>query len=207
MIAAVVLAAGQSKRMGRPKMTLPWGDTTVIGRVVTALAEAGLPEILVVTGGSRPEVEEALRGLPGRAIYNPDFAFTEMLVTFQAGLKELSEDVEAAFVVLGDQPQIETAVVESVITAYRTTHAPIVVPSYQMRRGHPWLLDRSLWSAVLKLRSPATLRDFLNEYKSFIHYLPLQTASILQDLDTPADYEHFRPSPRPPSHREGGERP
>ena len=70
-VAAVVLAAGQSRRMGRPKLVLPWGDTTVIGRVVQALLEAGLNEIVVVTGGARRQVEAALAGLPVRPVFNP----------------------------------------------------------------------------------------------------------------------------------------
>lgn len=193
MIAAVVLAAGQSKRMGRPKMTLPWGNTTVIGRVVQVLSEAGISPIWVVTGGSHAEVEEALQGSPARTIFNSDFANDEMLVTFQVGLAALGQGVEGALVVLGDQPQIETGVVESVTAAYRSSHAPLVVPSYHMHRGHPWLLDRSLWPSVLSLHSPATLRDFLNENASQIDYLPVLTDSILLDLDTPADYQRHRP--------------
>jgi len=68
-----------------------------------------------------------------------------------------------------------------------------MIPSYQMRRGHPWMLDRSLWAAALELRLPTTLRDFLNQHASLIHYLPVDTVSVLQDLDTPGDYERFRP--------------
>ncbi len=193
MIAAVVLAGGKSERMGRTKMTLPWGKTTVIGQVVSVLAEAGLPEILVVTGGARHHIEKAIHGLPARAIFNPDYSEGEMLSSFQAGLSVLGNDYQAAFVVLGDQPQIQADVVRKVIAAYQATHAALVVPSYQRRRGHPWLLDRSLWPAALRLKKPETLKDLLKRNLMQIHYLLVENDSILQDIDTPQDYEHYRP--------------
>lgn len=192
-IAGLVLAAGQSKRMGRPKMTLPWGNTTVIGQVVLTLARAGIPDILVVTGGARREVEKALQGTPARTIFNPDYEQGEMLSTFQLGLAAMGDDVSAVLVTLGDQPQIEQGVVELLVEAFRRTHAPLVVPSFRNRRGHPWLLHRSLWPQALELQHPDTLRDFLHRRASMIHYLPVKTGSVLRDLDTPGDYDSSKP--------------
>lgn len=103
------------------------------------------------------------------------------------------EGGEAALVALGDQPQIEAAIVRALVDAYRETRAPLVVPSYHMRRGHPWVLDRSLWPEALSAPARATLRDFLNAHSSRIHYLPVESASILQDLDTPDDYQRSQP--------------
>jgi len=194
MIAAIILAAGQSTRMGSPKMVLPWGKQTVIGQVISVIITGGVDEILVVTGGAREEVENAVKDHPVRLVHNPQFASGEMLSTFQTGLSALGEKVTAALITLGDQPGIEPTVVHSVIQAYKTNHAAIVVPSYQMRRGHPWILDRVLWSAALELREPATLRDFLNQNADLITYLPVETGSILSDLDTPEDYERLRPN-------------
>ncbi len=118
MIGAVVLAAGRSQRMGRPKMILPWGETTVIGQVAKVLLAVGVDDVLVVTGGARDEVEGALTGVPVRTVFNPGFANGEMIQTLQVGLVALDRDVDAALVVLGDQPQIEQPVVRSVVTAY-----------------------------------------------------------------------------------------
>jgi molybdenum cofactor cytidylyltransferase len=193
MIAAVILAAGQSRRMGRPKLLLPWGAATVIGQVVGVLLQAGLTEIVAVTGGARPAVEAALAALPVRAVYNPGHAQGEMLSSFQVGLQALGPQVSAALLVLGDQPQIELSTVQAVLAAHHQTGAALIVPSYQRRRGHPWLVARSLWAEVLALRDPTTLRDFLNADPARLHYLPVATPSILQDLDTPEDYARARP--------------
>jgi len=194
VIGAVVFAAGRSQRMGRPKLILPWGDTTVIGRVVSVLAAAPqINEIIVVTGGAQTAVEKILRDSPARTVFNPDYANGEMIITLKVGLRVFSEKVEAALIVLGDQPQIELGVVQSVLEAYREEAAPLVVPSYQMRRGHPWIVARTLWSEIDQISPPQTLRDFLNQHQPETRFVNVDNASILQDLDTPQDYQRFRP--------------
>ena len=192
-VAAVVLAAGESKRMGQPKMVLPWGRDTVIGKVVSTLKESGLDKIVVVTGGASQLVEKALQGLPVLVLHNPDYARGDMLISCQVGIRALGSEVEAAVIVLGDQPQIEADVVKSILRAYRTKPADLLVPSYQMHRGHPWLVARSLWAGILGLRPPETLKDFLARHADQITYLPTESASVLQDLDTPEDYERSSP--------------
>lgn len=192
MIAAVVLAAGQSKRMGSPKMILPWGDTTVIGRVVAVLQEAGVAEICAVTGGAHEQVEAALKGKGVRMVFNPRFEQDEMAFSLQVGLANLSVQAQAALVVLGDQPQIQPQVVCKIMHVYEAQQASLVVPSYQMRRGHPWLIDRALWPEVMALQPPCTLRDVLTALPERILYVPVDTDSVLRDLDTPEDYGRER---------------
>jgi molybdenum cofactor cytidylyltransferase len=188
MIGAVVLAAGQSLRMGRPKMGLTWNNTTVIGNVVDVLLTAGVDDVLVVTGGAKEVVEDALNGIPVRTVFNPAFTNGEMITTLQVGLAALREDDKAALVVLGDQPQIKINVVQTVISAYQQGDYRIVVPSFQVRRGHPWLVSRVLWDVLLAMKPPETMRDFLNQFSSQVNYVKVNTSSILMDLDTPEDY-------------------
>lgn len=192
-VGAVILAAGLSRRMGRPKMALPWGDTTIIGQVVRVLLAAGAAPLVAVTGGSREVVEAALSGLPVTLAYNPDFANGAMLTSLQVGLRALPDDVTACLVALGDQPQIEVEVTRAVLSVYHQAGAQLIVPSYHMRRGHPWLAGRELWPDLLALASPTTssnvtLRDFLDTHAPAIHYLPVEAPSVLQDVDTPEDY-------------------
>jgi molybdenum cofactor cytidylyltransferase len=175
-------------------MILPWGETTVIGQVVKTLNQAGVDEILVVTGETHPQVALALQDQPVQLVRNPSSSEEDMLDSLQLGLSSLDKRVQAALVVLGDQPQIEENVVVRILTEYLLSHPPLVVPSYQMRRGHPWLIDRQLFSAVLEMYPPETLRDFLRAHKDLIRYIVVETSSILQDLDTPEDYQHYRPS-------------
>ena len=192
-VAAVVLAAGMSRRMGQPKMILPWGETTVIGQVVFALHQAGVSEIVVVTGGDRELVEKALLGQDVRTVFNAHYQQDHMLLSLQVGLQNLSEQIAAALVVIGDQPYIESGLVRKLIELYRSGKSQLIAPSYQRRRGHPWLAANSLWPDLISQKPPTTLREWLQKHASAIEYLNVQSDLILRDLDTPADYLRERP--------------
>jgi molybdenum cofactor cytidylyltransferase len=193
LVAAVVLAAGQSTRMGSPKLTMKWGDTTIIGQVVDTLVSSGVNEILVISGGAHREIESALENKPVRIVLNPDFEQGEMLSSLKIGLTASKPEIRAALVVLGDQPQMQEGVVEAVLDAYHSSGDPLIVPSYKKRRGHPWLVDRALWSQIQNLDSSKILRDFLHEHDEMIHHVNVNTSTIHQDLDTPEDYEEYKP--------------
>jgi molybdenum cofactor cytidylyltransferase len=192
MITALILAAGQSKRMGQPKMLLPWGKTTVLGQVIDVFKAAGIEDILVVTGGAK-ELVEALVGTSARTVFNPGFAEGEMLSSIQAGLTEVKPGTEAVLIGLGDQPQVQERSVRLVVEEYTQSKASLVVPSFQMRRGHPWLVARPYWGEILKMEPSETPRDFLNRHSADIRYVEINDPGILKDLDTPEDYLKFRP--------------
>ena len=90
MITAIILAAGQSKRMGQPKMLLPWGNQTVLSHVIKLFREAGVEDILVVTGGAKEQVEKAIEHLKVRTIFNQQFADSEMLSSIHCGISALT---------------------------------------------------------------------------------------------------------------------
>jgi molybdenum cofactor cytidylyltransferase len=192
-LGAIVLAAGQSKRMGQPKLIMPWGQTTVIGQVVQTLSGCGLNEIVVVAGRERDQIEDSLRGSNIRLIFNPEYDRSEMLTSLQIGLAALPDNINAALVVLGDQPFIEPGVVKQVVQAWVETGAMIIAPSYQHRRGHPWLVARELWHEVLSIPPQGTPRDFLNRHSGQIQYIEVSSNTIFKDLDTPEDYRKSRP--------------
>jgi molybdenum cofactor cytidylyltransferase len=192
MISALILAAGQSKRMGEPKMPLPWGETTVLGQVISTYMAAGIEDILVITGGDRERVE-ALVGGSARTAFNPNYAKGEMLSSIQSGLAVLSAETRAVLIGLGDQPQVRARSVQLVLEAYRESGAALVVPSYQMRRGHPWLVARPHWDEMRGMGSSQSPRDFLNRHAKDIRYVEVDDPGILKDLDTPADYLKSRP--------------
>jgi molybdenum cofactor cytidylyltransferase len=192
-ISAIVLAAGQSKRMGQPKLLLPWENTTVLGKVIETLNQAGIEDILVVTGGAKNEVEIIAARYKARVIYNVEFEKAEMLVSIQLGLKEQNAQVEGTLICLGDQPQVEERCVRKVYGAFQKNKCNLVVPSYQMHRGHPWLVSRELWGEVLEMRASESMRDFLSKHQEQIFYVEHDSPSVLQDLDTPEDYLKFKP--------------
>ena len=193
MISAIILAAGESKRMGQPKMLLPWGETTVLGQVISVLHSAGVEDIVTVTGGFREQVETVAMQFGSRVAFNEEYAGNEMLSSVQCGLRSLKVEAEAALICLGDQPQVQEGSVRRVRETFERSRSRLVVPSYQMRRGHPWLVARLLWEELLKMKSPQSPRDFLNSHAKEIEYVEIDSPSILQDLDTPGDYLKFKP--------------
>jgi molybdenum cofactor cytidylyltransferase len=193
LIAAVVMAAGLSQRMGQPKMLLPWGKRTVIEQVVDVLVEGEVEKIIIVTGGLKEQYEGLLSNYPVDVVFNPHYENGEMLDSLKIGIQQLSDPIRAAFIVLGDQPQILPDTVRKIKKSFILTGNKIIIPSYHMRRGHPWLVERSLWSDVDELQPPKTLRNFLELHQEEIHYLLLDSPSILSDLDTPEDYEREKP--------------
>jgi molybdenum cofactor cytidylyltransferase len=126
MISAIILAAGESKRMGQPKMLLAWNTTTVLGQVISTFREGGVTDIVVVTGGGRQHVERIARQHNARSIFNPDFASGEMLSSLQIGLKAQTPETRATLIGLGDQPQIQVETVLLLCEIFREREAKLI---------------------------------------------------------------------------------
>lgn len=190
-IAAVVAAAGRSTRMGEPKQLLPWGDSTVLGTVARNLASAGASPVICVVGHRADEMAAALGDAPATLLRNPDYLVGEMLSSYQAGVRHLlaaSEPCLGTLLALGDQPHVPVEVIRQVIDQARATPEKIVIPSFEMRRGHPFYLPAHLWPELLALGQDETLRTLLQRNQSIITYVNVTTDAILRDIDTPADY-------------------
>jgi len=192
-IGAVVLAAGMSRRMGQPKVLLPWTKhKTIIEHIIDQLTLARLQNITVVTGNRAGEVRQLATRAGANVAHNAEFATGEMLSSLKAGLQAMPPYVSAALVVLGDQPRIQPKVITQVLTAYAEGQGDIVAPSYQMRRGHPILIDREFWPEILALPSDGAPRDVIERHKDRIAYVTVDTDSILRDVDTQQDYREER---------------
>lgn len=193
MISAIVLAAGKSARMGQNKLLMKWGNMTVIEKVIQTIQDSGIEDIVLVTSNEL-KINYKLRftnyGL--RMIVNK--TNHEMLSSIQLGLQVQKAESEAALICLGDQPQIESRSVRAVCEAYQKSKSNLVAPSYQNRRGHPWLAAKPLWGEILNMKENQTPRDFLNAHAADIAYVNVDTPTILQDLDTPEDYLKYKPN-------------
>jgi molybdenum cofactor cytidylyltransferase len=192
-VAAVVLAAGLSSRMGgQSKALLPWGSRrTVIEAIVTRLLAARIPEVIVVTGYRGDDVKRVLANLPVQVVYNPDYARGEMLSSLQMGLRFMPDSMAACLVVMGDQPFLDGRVVGHVLAAYAEGQGEIAVPVCRGERGHPVLIDRRFWPELLALESGAP-RDVICRYPEQTALVEVHTDSILRDIDTPEQYHRER---------------
>ncbi len=188
-VGAVILAAGESRRMGRPKMLLPWGSGTIIRHVCQQVIAAGVYEVVVVVGRWRDEIQAQIADLPLRIVYNPDFEQGDMLSSLQVGLTSLWYTSDACMVVLGDQPSIQPSLIMRLTEAFYQGQGKIVAPSYNNRRGHPLMLDRFFWQLILDLPAGGAPRDVLRANEDQIYHLVVDTESVLHDIDTPDDYQ------------------
>lgn len=186
--------------MGEPKQLLPWNGHTVIEQVVESLTTAGASPILVIVGHVIEPIRKLLQNRYAQIIVNPDYQVTEMLRSYQIGLETLMQDtyresLRGTLLSLSDQPHISSNVIRRIIEQAQETPSKLVIPSYNMRRGHPLHLPRKVWSEVIALETTG-LRDVVNRYTDDIVYVNTETDAVLRDMDTPADYASLAQSTR-----------
>ena len=190
MITGVVLAAGTSSRLGRPKQLLDLGGKPVLQHVVDAALAGGLDEVVVVVGHAAAAVEAALLHQEQvRFVHNPGFGEGQS-TSLRAGLRAAAPDAEAAVILLGDQPQIRPDAIRAVAEAWRQGAGPVIQACYRGLDAHPTLFDRSLWPELERLTGDEGARSLLATLptKSRVDVGGLPPA----DIDTSDDYERAR---------------
>jgi molybdenum cofactor cytidylyltransferase len=193
-VGAIILAGGNSTRMGRAKQLLPLGDGTVLERTIANVCAAEVNEIVLVLGASAEAIRRQLppslvKGL--KVVVNQ--AYREgMSSSLRAGISALDQHSEAALIVLGDQPFIRSQTMNQVIRAYRRDLAQIVIPSFHGSRGNPVLLDRSVFSEVMALEGDTGCRAIFGNHLEGIAKVEVEDEGILLDIDDPDDYDRLR---------------
>lgn len=192
MISAIVLAAGASSRMGQAKAALPLGRTgeTVVGRVVTTLLAGGIPTVVVVAGAHIDAVRHAMPPHEPRArvIEHPGWEHGQ-LSSLIAGLDAIDDPLlEAAMVTLVDVPLVSATTVAAVISAWRTSRAPIVRPANGDRHGHPVIFDRAVFDALRAADPNVGAKAVFNAHRARIVNVEVNDPGAFEDIDTPGDY-------------------
>lgn len=187
-IDAILLAAGQSRRMGTQKLLLPLAGKTVIAHVADQVLRSPVRRLIVVTSpATRPAIEQAVAGRAVSIAENPD-PESDMLASVRVGLRALAGDAEAILVALGDQPSIRAALIESMARAFDAAAGRgIVVPVHSGKRGHPLLFASCYAAEVLTAHDATGLRGLLSAHAADVVEVPAE-AAVLEDMDTPEDY-------------------
>lgn len=176
------------------KIVLPWKGRTVIVHIISVLEEAGIEEIVIVSGGYRELVEAEVAKTSARCIFNPEFHNDEMTISLRFGLSEVNfKEYSGFFFTLGDQPMVFAADLLKMIEKHQANPEKIIIPSYNVRRGHPWLIPARFVDELKELQPPETLRTFLKHHEAEIEYVLVDNPGILSDLDTPEDYQKMKP--------------
>lgn len=203
-VAALILAAGTSSRMGRPKQLLPYEGKSLVRRAAEAALGSRAHQTIVVTGAAREQVEHELSRLAVMLVHNPSFA-DGMSTSLRAGLRAVRPEVDAIIVMLADQPFVDAGVVDALIARYEQSGALIVRPRYGSVPGNPVLWDSSHFAALMDQDGDQGGRSLLQRYKDQIAWLDLPDAALQTDVDTPEAYASLTGAlPAPPVEHEAG---
>jgi CTP:molybdopterin cytidylyltransferase MocA len=196
---AILLAAGQSSRMGAFKPLLPFGNKTVIECCIDYLHEGGVETIVVVVGHRAEDLRRRLTGLT--FAFNPD-PNSEMGASIAAGVEQLPATAKATLIALSDHPAVPASVVAKLINQWQLG-ARLIIPTWQGRGGHPVLVDLSLRSELVNLASSGGLRALFQAHPEQLKRMPVDSPFIARDMDTWDDYRALheeatgKPAPEP----------
>jgi molybdenum cofactor cytidylyltransferase len=185
---AVVLAAGEASRFGGRKLLMPFGDTTVIGCVVSALEEAGIDPVVVVVGAEPAGIERALARSGAQVVSNPDPG-RGMFSSVRVGVAALPDRVERFLVALADQPRVRADHIARILDAHERRPGGIAIPTHGGKRGHPVVFDGRYRREVLAGGDDRSLRDIIHAHSGDILDVEIPSDAVIRDIDTPEQYE------------------
>lgn len=185
-IAAIILAAGESSRFGQPKQLLSWQGQSMIRHIANTAINAGLSPVVVVVGSSAPDISAVIKDLPLRIVNNKAWR-KGVSSSVKMGLKSIPEPIGAAIFLQGDQPQIPSSLIRSMVEVHQSTMSPIIAPQINGQRGNPVLFDRCTFTDLLSLKGDVGGRVLLSHYP--VQWVNWKDENLLLDIDTLEDYQ------------------
>lgn len=185
----VILAAGESLRLGYDKLSLPLGEKSVLEHTVSNFLIDSVNEIVIVTGKFFPECRSSIASPKVQWVNNPDYVFG-MSSSIRKGIEHIRGSAEGIFITPADIPLFKPATVQSMIRAFTT--AKIIIPTYRGKKGHPVLLNLNMARECLTMQSEKVLYDVINKNKNAVEWLAVDDEGILLDIDTAEDYEALK---------------
>jgi len=189
-VAAVILAAGSSTRMGRNKLLLELGGETLIRRAVRAAGGAGVDEVVVVLGHEEARLRAELAGLPCTPVVNADHA-KGAGTSVRTGVRQVAADTDAIVVVLADMPFVTAEMIATLVQRYREARPPLVASHYGDVQAPPTLYDRALFEELLQIPGERCAKQVVRRHQDEA-VVVAWPESALRDIDLPADYETAR---------------
>ncbi len=191
MVSAIVLAAGLSKRMGRAnKLLLPYKNQTVLATVVANILASDMEEVVIVTGHETKQIEQTLKDLPVRFVYNPDFE-KGITTSIQHGVSAANGN--GYMICLSDMVLIEPAEYTLLKNAFelqlKMDEKCICTPRYKNEKGNPVIFSSFYKEAILEYKDMEGCKEIVQLNKAHIHWVEMETSHVLQDIDFPEDYK------------------
>ena len=188
MINAIILAAGQSKRMGKPKPLLRFNDKTFLDQIISVLRLSDADTITVVLGAGAETIKKSVDLSGTNVVINKDYQQGQ-LSSLTAAIKETPQETDAVLVCLADSPFITEEVVNRIIRKFKETNNPIVVPVFNKKRGHPVLFSSSLFNELSNAPQEQGARYVLHSNQEKVLEVSTSDRRILIGIDTPDDYK------------------
>jgi molybdenum cofactor cytidylyltransferase len=188
MNVAIILAAGESRRMGQPKQLLPFGDKTMLECVIDAFVTPCVDEIRVVLGYKADDIAAKIARTPCKIVKNNRYPLG-MFTSMQAGLRDLPKKTKIVMLAICDQPRLKRETVETLIEKFEKGRHKILIPSYNGRQGHPPLLRAEYAKEILAMDESMTLKHFYAEHADDIERLAVEDEGVLIDIDDRETYE------------------
>jgi molybdenum cofactor cytidylyltransferase len=186
-IAPIVLAAGDSSRMGYPKALLPLGPDLFLTRILATISKVGLPKPIVVLGRAASMIRDKTQGWDADFLINPEPGRGQ-LSSIQIALSHLSPNMDAGLLWPVDMPAVSGDLVRSLVGLFLDSGASIAFPIYGERRGHPAIFHRSLFQEFMEAPLEEGPKKILVRHQQSTSTLPVAEPGIFKDIDTPADY-------------------
>jgi len=187
MISALLLAAGESKRMGMEKLSLLWGRRTVLEVCLRALVQSKTDEVIVVLNDRIKGLVSHVKGQKVKAVMNP-FYKRGMSSSIQRGLQALHPCTEGILIALGDQPLLKTRTINALIHAFRKGGKGIIVPSFQGKRGNPVIFHRKYREDLQRLKGDVGGRSIIDRHLEDTKMVRTKSEGVVRDIDTWEDY-------------------
>jgi molybdenum cofactor cytidylyltransferase len=189
-VAGIILAAGKSSRMHRIKQLLPFRGKTLLGQIIETALQSSLFEVMVVLGRHAARIQEVIdfeSFRRARIIINRNWEKGQS-TSLQAGLAAVPGNCQGAMCILGDQPLIDVSLLDTMISEFQKTQAPLVIPTFGGRRGNPVVIHRSLFQRLHGLAGDVGARVLFQEYSGQIVEIEVANSGIHLDIDTWQDY-------------------
>ena len=188
-VAGLILAAGKSERMGRPKALLPFLGSCFLTHLLTEAAHSDLTDVRIVLGHDPETILSALPEIKPKTLINPSYEYGQ-LSSLQCGLKSLGwVALDGVMVFLVDHPLVHRVVVNQLIETFSHTDSPIVIPSFERRRGHPMIFGAQLFRELLEAPLDQGAISVVRKHQREILHLEVDEPGVLVDIDTPEAYE------------------
>ena len=187
-VSAILLGAGESKRMGLDKLSLPWGEKTIFEHCVSTFLRSKVKEVIVVLGGKTKGMRSPLRRQKAKIVMNPRYKMG-MSTSIRRGIQAIDPECQGILIALGDQPFLKTRTIDALIQAFAQGGKGIVVPSFRGRKGHPVIFHKRYQENLLELEGDVGGKSIIKRFPEDVWVVHVKSEGVVRDIDTWQDYK------------------